>query len=108
MKLIREQFDAYGSPLRSIILDTFTDLSYHAERQWEIAAWLRDATARGIDVRRFCVLDDMECVDGRANHKYRAILETHCVLVDSATGLSAQDAELAIHILGETERMEGT
>lgn len=101
IELLRQQFDAYGDPLRSIALDTFTDLSYHAERQWEIAAWLRDATARGVDVRSFCVLDDMDCVAGKANVKYRAMFASHCVLVESATGLSAQDAELAIRILGE-------
>lgn len=100
MALIRQQFDAYGDPLRSIALDTFTDLSYHAERQWEIAAWLRDAAARGDDVGSFCVLDDMDCVDGKPNRKHRAMFESRCVLVESATGLSAQDAELAIRILG--------
>ena len=48
----------------------------------------------------FCVLDDMDCVDGKPNMKYRAMFESRCVLVESATGLSAQDAELAIRILG--------
>jgi hypothetical protein len=99
LAIIREQFKAYGEPLSLIPLDIWTDLSVHSERQWEIAAWLHEAYARGVDTSTFVVLDDMDCVDGNANSKRRAQFEHRCVLVESSRGLTSADADLAIDIL---------
>ncbi|KAG8469903.1 hypothetical protein KFE25_006358 [Diacronema lutheri] len=99
MAMMREQFRAYGEPLASLTLDVCTDLAMHSERQWEIAAWLQAASARGLDVRRFVVLDDMECVDGKANRRFRDMFWGRCILVPSALGLRPMDAEKAIAIL---------
>jgi hypothetical protein len=104
MQAIREQFDAYGPPLSSISLDVCTDPSMHSERQWEIAAWLKARAASGVDVTRFAVLDDMDCVDGKANQRHRPMFEHHCVLVESSVGLSDRDAETALAILSRPPR----
>lgn len=99
LQILLEQFRAYGEPLASISLDLCTDPLVHSERQWEIAAWLQAASKSGRDVRRFCVLDDMDCVSGKANQRHRAMFEGHCVLVDSAAGLGPSHAEMAVAIL---------
>ncbi|KAJ1628326.1 hypothetical protein T492DRAFT_1018749 [Pavlovales sp. CCMP2436] len=104
VRAIREQLYAYGEPLASISLVACTDPSLHSERQWEIAAWLKAHAASGVDVTRFVVLDDLDCVDGKANQRHRPMFEHRCVLVESSEGLNDRDAEAAIAILARPAR----
>lgn len=99
VEIIRQQFVTYGEPLSLVPLDVCTDPTIHSERQWEIAAWLQAESKRGVDVSRWCVLDDMDCVLGKANQRYRAMFEGRCVLVESSVGLAPSDVESAIAIL---------
>lgn len=99
LKLLREGFAAFGEPLASIPLSSTTNPRMHSERQWEIADWLQAASAKGLDVSRFCVLDDEECIEGKQNDRHRSLVEGRCVLVQSHLGISNADVDLAIDIL---------
>lgn len=82
--------------------DEMTDPAYHAERQWEIHAWLQARPG----VRRWVALDDEELLLGASNAERRGAFERHVVKTESHVGLTDELAEAAIALLaaqgGET------
>lgn len=83
----------------------------HDIRQWEIAEWLDLAPTRGILVTHWVAIDDEELVaftDKKHPNAPRSdTFRGHVVKTDSAVGLTAEGADLAIRILrGEEDEDE--
>ena len=79
--------------------DEMTDPAYHAERQWEIHAWLQAHPA----VRRWVALDDEELLLGAPNAERRGAFERHAVKTESHVGLTDELTEAAIALLAAQE-----
>ncbi len=110
---IYQAFLHYGlvhpdSPLGTTIT-TFLDMTdphYHANRQWEIYRWLqhyqrRHATQRIIS---WVALDDEELLEGDKNQIYKRHFEGHVVKTNSQTGLTMDDAMLAIQLFQQQQQ----
>jgi len=98
---------AFGGPLASI-KDFFdiTDQNFHSERQQEIYRYLyskknKSCVSKAERIAAWVVLDDEELLEGVVNSNYRNQFEGHVVKVNSRTGLTPNDATLAIKLVRE-------
>ena len=113
-------FDAFGGPLAPLASSGFTHttaLDHHTERQHEIGAWLfaqnapgfadgdsEDVPAKRLDVRAWVALDDEELLEGARNRRLRPRFEGHARQVNSASGLTDDDALAALEMLRQQLR----
>jgi len=109
--------NAKGGPLRNLHeFADVTDPNFHHERQYEIHRYLfskgdddddddDDNTSNcfgpKVDGRSvaWVALDDEELLEGDSNSAYRDLFEGRAVKINSRTGITDQDAILAIQLL---------
>lgn len=97
-------------PLRTIAdkgdFEFITDPAMHSQRQWEIAAWLESAAAKGLEVQGWCALDDEELVSldpalggGDFNARFQHMFEGRHIKTPSNVGLTDKHVVAAIEAL---------
>mmetsp|Transcript_9795 Transcript_9795/g.27736 ORF Transcript_9795/g.27736 Transcript_9795/m.27736 type:complete len:348 (-) Transcript_9795:90-1133(-) len=98
---ITEEFKRFArehaGPLGEVLgFQYMTDPQNHSVRQWEIAQWLASFDGRET-VESWVALDDDESIV--QDMRYADEFSGHAVLVDSAVGLTEENADAAIQIL---------
>lgn len=94
--MITNDFREFGGVLCKLDFVDITDPQLHSERQHEIHEWL---SRHQQHVRAWIALDDEELLEGQVNANYRQIFEHHVVKTDSHTGMTMDDARVAVSLL---------
>lgn len=104
---ILQAFETYNECFQGSLPSSFYDITStenHSERQWEIHEWL---TGHERIVESWVCLDDEELLEEEKNAKFRPLFEGHVVKTRSSIGLTLKDAETALRLLRQRQRMMG-